>query len=116
MPLAVLVAIGDPAGQRLVAAVFAPGLGERFQFDVGRIAVQLAEVLLDRLHLDQRQVQLARAAQLLERGIVQFANRHADQLKLVRAGPYPAGWKSSGPITTCSIESLASTLLHSACS
>ena len=83
LPLAALVAIAHPAGQRLVGAVFAPGLGDRFQLDIGRIAVQLAEMPLDRLHFRQRQVQLARTAQLLERGIIQFANRYADQLKLV---------------------------------
>ena len=58
MPLAVLVAIADPAGQRLVAAMLAPGLGDRFQFDVGRIAAELAEMGLDRLHFDQRQIKL----------------------------------------------------------
>ena len=41
---AVGVAIGDSAGQRLVAAMLAPGLGDRFQFDVGRIAAQIAEI------------------------------------------------------------------------
>ena len=57
VPRAGLVGVGDAAGERLVAAMLAPGLGDRFQLDVGRLAAQLAVVLLDRLQLDQRQAQ-----------------------------------------------------------
>ena len=79
-----VVAVGDPPGERLVAAVLAPGLGERLQLDVGRVAVQLAEVGLDRLHLGQLQVELALAAEPHERLVVQLADRHVPQFELVR--------------------------------
>ncbi len=84
MPLALLVPVGDSAGQRLVAAVLAPGLRQRLQLDVGRIAVQLAEILLDRLHLDQRQVQLAVAAQIAPAARRPGSDRHLHQLERVR--------------------------------
>ena len=57
-----LVAVSDATGQRLVAAVLAPRLRQRLQFDVGRVTLQLAEIPLDRLHLDQGQIELAFAA------------------------------------------------------
>jgi hypothetical protein len=82
--LAVLVPVRDPPGQRLVAAMLAPRLSQRFQFDIGRIPPQVAVVLLDRLHLDQRQVQLALAAQSPQRVVVQLADRHRHQLEKVR--------------------------------
>ena len=43
----------DRALERLVRAVLRPGLGERLQLDVGRVAAQRAEVRLDRLHLGE---------------------------------------------------------------
>ena len=45
---------------------------------------RVAEVLLDRLHLDQRQVQLAVAAELQQAVVVQFADRHVYQFEFVR--------------------------------
>jgi hypothetical protein len=64
-----------------VAAVFAPGLSDRFQFDIGRVAAQLAEVLLDRLHLDQRQAQRPLFAERDEIARRKFPQRHRERLK-----------------------------------
>ena len=52
------IAVVDPPGQRLVAAMLAPRLGDRLQLHVGRVAVQRAKMGLDRLHLHQRQIKL----------------------------------------------------------
>ena len=71
------VAVMDPPRQRFMRTVLAPGLGDRFQFDVGWIAVLLGEVLADRLHLGEAQVELPRAAQLGQLRIVHPADRHA---------------------------------------
>ena len=43
----------DPAPERLVRAMLAPGLGERLQLAVGRVAAEAAEMGLDRPHLGQ---------------------------------------------------------------
>ncbi len=64
--------------------MFAPRLSQRFQFDVGRIPPQVAVILLDRLHFDQCQIQLALAAQPPQRIVVQFADRHRHQLEPIR--------------------------------
>ena len=61
----------DQALQGLVDAVLGPGLGERFEFDVGGVALQGAEMRLDRLHLVQGQAQAALARQLHQAGIVE---------------------------------------------
>ena len=45
-------------------AVLAPGLRERFQLDIRRLALLLAEIILDRLHLRQRKKQMPFAAEL----------------------------------------------------
>ena len=76
-PLAIRAAIRHAAAERLVAAMLAPGLGERLQFRIGRVAAQLAEMRLNRLHLGKRQIELAFAAQLHKRRVVQLAQRHA---------------------------------------
>jgi hypothetical protein len=62
-PFAGLVAIGDAAGERFVATVFAPGLGDCLQLSIGRIATQLFEMPLDRAHLQRLQVKLPLAAE-----------------------------------------------------
>ena len=41
MPFAVLVSIRDATSQRFVAAMFAPGLSDRLQLDVRRIAIHV---------------------------------------------------------------------------
>ena len=83
LPLAVLVAIGDAAGERLVAAMLAPGLGDRFQLDVGRIAAELAEVLADRLHLGQLQIELPLAAEAHQGVVVELADRHGADFEAI---------------------------------
>ncbi len=85
MPLPMRVAVGNPAGQGFMAAMLAPGLRDGFQFDVGRVAAKLAEMGLDRPHLFDRQIQLASAAELGQRGIVKLAQRHAHEVKFVVA-------------------------------
>ena len=47
--------IADAALQRLVHAMLGPGLGQRLQLDVGGVAPRLTVVVLNRLHLCQRQ-------------------------------------------------------------
>ena len=51
--------VANPPGERFVAAMLAPGLGDGFEFDVGRIAVERLEIIADRLHLDERKIKLA---------------------------------------------------------
>ncbi len=82
-PRALGPVIIDAAGQGLVAAMLAPGLGDRLQLDVGRIAIELAKMCLDGPHLGQRQVELPLAAEPLERRVVGRAQRHADQAEFV---------------------------------
>ena len=43
----------NAAGQGLVAAMLAPGLGNGFKFDVGWIALFSAKIFLNRFHLCQ---------------------------------------------------------------
>ena len=53
----------DPTPQRLVRAVLAPGLGERFKLAVGWLAAKLNEMALDALHLREAERKLPRSAQ-----------------------------------------------------
>ena len=80
-----VVAIGDPAGQRLVAAMLAPGLGDRFQLDVGRVAVELRESApgssASRPATDRAALRGSVASAPSSSSV---ANRHRDQLELVR--------------------------------
>ena len=57
VPCAVFIGVSDPPRERLVAAMFAPRLRDRFQLDVRRLAPQIAIVMLDRLKFDERQAQ-----------------------------------------------------------
>ena len=59
--------------------MLAPGLGERFQFGVGRVAAELAEMGLDGLHFGQRQIKLPFAAERLQCRVVHRADRHRRQ-------------------------------------
>jgi hypothetical protein len=83
MPLARRVAIVNPPGKRLVATVLAPGLRDRLQLDIGRVAIQRAEMGLDRLHLDQRQVKLPFTAEPLQRRVVRLSDRHRHQFEAI---------------------------------
>ena len=60
----------DPPGQRLVAAMLAPGLGDRLQLHVGGVALERTKVTLDRLHLRQREAQLALTAEFANQCLV----------------------------------------------
>ena len=82
-PLTVFVAVADAALERLVRAVFAPRLSDRFKFDVGRIALLLDPVPLDRLHLGEAQVKLAVFAEVHQRRIVHRPDRDGAQSELV---------------------------------
>ena len=90
---AVPVAVANPASQGLVAAMLAPRLGDRFQFDVARVAAERAEMGLDGLHLDQRQVELAFEAQSLQGRVVHRAARKGSSGGTRRASRLPAGGK-----------------------
>ena len=81
--LAVGVAIVDAAGERFVAAMLAPGLGDGFQFHVAGIAVEGAEMGLDRPHFGQREVELAFAAEAFEGGVVHRADGHGGEAEFV---------------------------------
>ena len=60
----------DPAPERLVRAVLAPGLGQGLELAVGRVAAERGEVVLDGLHLGEAQVELPRLAQVHQRRVV----------------------------------------------
>gem|GEM_PF-6813102 len=76
--------VADAAFERFVDAVFAPGLGEGFQFDVGRVAASLLEVLLHRFHFFQRQEQMRLAAHFFQGVVVQIAQRDVREFELIR--------------------------------
>ena len=84
-PLTVFVAVADAALQRLVRAVFAPRLSDRFEFDVGWIALLLDPVLLDGLHLGEAQIELAVLAEVHQRVVVHRPDGDGSQLELVLA-------------------------------
>ncbi len=46
--------VRDPPSQRFVAAVFAPGLGQRFQFRICRVALDATKIRPNALQLLQR--------------------------------------------------------------
>ena len=64
------------AGQRLVLAVLAPGLGERLQLQARRRAAELGEVLLDGLHLVAVEGEAALLRDRHERALVEARERH----------------------------------------
>ena len=71
----------DGALERLVDAVLAPGLGEGLEFDVGRLAAGRAEVVLDRLHLGQREEQVLLAGEGFELVIGEVAQGDVGELE-----------------------------------
>ena len=78
--------IGNAAGKRLVTAVFTPGLGNGFQFDVRWGSTEVRKIALDGLHFSQLQVELSRTAELHQTLIVEIAERHVLKLK-IRVSP-----------------------------
>ncbi len=84
LPRAVLIRIGHAAGERFVAAMLTPGLGDRFQLNVGRLARQIAKVMLNGFQLDQGQAQRPFFAQSEELLVAQAANRHRHRLEAAR--------------------------------
>ena len=93
-----------------MAAVLAPGLGDRLQFDVGRVAAQRAKVLLNRLHFDQRQIELALATQQLQPFVVQSQQRLDQRLELIGRAQLQAFDLQGARRPACSMESLANIL------
>ena len=83
LTLALLVFIGDATGQRLVAAVFAPGLRDRLEFDIRRLASSVLEVLLNSLHLSKRQIELPSATERHQLIIAERPDRDRRQLVLI---------------------------------
>ena len=75
------VAIQHPPPQRLVRTVFAPGLGDRFEFGVGGFAVLFGKVAADRLHFGQAQVELPFAAETGQLVVFHAADGNSDQAK-----------------------------------
>jgi hypothetical protein len=67
--------------QSFVGAVLRPGLGDRFQLHVGRVAPLVAEVSLDGPHFHRVEGELAGAAELLQGGVVQVSQGRRDQPK-----------------------------------
>ena len=55
LPLALGPIVAYAPGQSFVAAMLAPGLRDGFQLGVGRVAVEFFEMVLDGLHLGNRQ-------------------------------------------------------------
>ena len=76
------VEIND-AAERLVDAVLGPGLRERFQLDVGRVAADLGEVVLDRVHLGEVQAQDALLADLEQARVADAEERDLAALEPV---------------------------------
>ena len=85
MPFPRFVAVGDSASQRFVTTMFAPGLGEGFQFDVGRFAAQFGKMTLDGLHFGQLQVELPLTTEPHQTRVIETAERNREQLELVIA-------------------------------
>jgi hypothetical protein len=75
---------GDGALESLVRAVFRPRLSNRFEFDVGGVSLQFAEVSLHRLHLIEREGKRVILAELHKPGIVEIADGDIDELEGVR--------------------------------
>ena len=63
--------------------MFAPGLGKGFQFNVSRLAPLLAEIVLNRPHLFERQIELAFAAEAFESVVVERRQWNFDAAKVV---------------------------------
>ncbi len=83
LAFAILVRVSDAAGESLVAAVFAPRLRDCFKLDISWFTVERLEMLLDRLHLGERQVELSFAAELHQLVIVQRSDIDLRQLEFV---------------------------------
>ena len=73
----------DDSPEGLVHAVLGPRLGQGLEFDVRRLAAQRLVVLLNGLHLRQRQEQVRLARQGLEVVVGQRPERHLGLLELV---------------------------------
>ena len=71
------------ARERLVAAVLAPGLGERLEFDLERVAAERVEVVADGVEFGHREGQAAIAGEPLKGRVVEVAERHG----LLHKGP-----------------------------
>src|SRR5205085_10842760 len=87
---AVGVTVINTPGQCLVAAVFAPCLGNRLELNVRRIALELAKMLLNGSHFGQRQIELSLATQLQERIVVERAQRDRNQIEFIRRSEFQA--------------------------
>ena len=97
LQVAGVVPIVNSAAQRLVRAVLAPGLGDRFQFDVGGITLQIDEVLADRPHFHQAEIQLALATEVGKLGIVHLADRDGRAAELIRVSQRNAVQRNRAP-------------------
>ncbi len=71
----VVVAEFDRRAERLVGAVFAPRLGQRFEFEVGRIAVERLEVVTDHPQFGRVERERPRAIDLGELLVVEAPDR-----------------------------------------
>ena len=85
VPFGGFVLVVDPAAECLVRTVFAPGLCDRLELDVCRIAVQGGEVVTDGPHFFEREVELPVPALPLECVIVHVAKRDTLELERVVA-------------------------------
>ena len=64
-------------------AVLAPGLGQGLKLAIRRLAPELGEVSLYRLHLDKTQRKLASFAQIDELPVIEASDRHLDTVELI---------------------------------
>ena len=81
----------DGAFEGFVDAVLAPGLGEGFEFDVGGLAVLVAVVLLDALHLFEREEEVAVAAEGFEAGVVEITEGDTGQFEVLGGAALEGG-------------------------
>ena len=85
LDVACFIDIVHASAERFVGTVFAPGLGDSFQFGVGGVSIQILKMLLDRLHFRQTEVQLTLLAEELQVVVGKLADRHDLQFELVFA-------------------------------
>ena len=60
----------DAGAKNAVFAMFAPRLGDRFEFGIGRVTIKLLEIRLNGLHFDKRKIKLAFFAEQVESIVV----------------------------------------------
>ena len=77
------ISIVNSPGQRFVAAMFAPGLGDRFQLNIRRISLQHPKMITNGLHLGDGKAQLPLLADLAQLLVGLVVERNVGSLELI---------------------------------